>query len=222
MQKILLIEDDVNLGTTLTGALEEKGYKLRYLQSGNKLKNEIADFTPDIILLDVNLNEKEDGFDLAHSIRQICDVPVIFTTSRSENDDIEQAFSISNADYIRKPFRLAEVLKRVERMLQPKGKPEIFRIGIFSFVLSENCLKQETTVKQLNHYESEVLKELCAHVGQYVNRSVLIEKIWKVNDPKLKEGSLNNIVSSLRKHLEVDPHVQIESKIKLGIKLTVK
>lgn len=219
MQKILFVEDDVNLGLPVVGALEDKGYRVKYLTSGSALKEEMAVFEPDLLLLDVNLNEQFDGFDLARQIRLYSNIPVIFTTSRTENDDFEQGFAISNMDYVRKPYRLAELLKRVERMWQSSEPVTVFRLGIFTFKSGEYSLQTEGNTQQLNHYEAEVLHELCNCRGQFINRATLIQKIWKVSDPKLKDGSLNNVLSQLRKYMAADNSIQIESRAKLGVML---
>lgn len=219
MQKILFVEDDVNLGLPVAGALEDKGYGVKYLTSGSALKEEMAVFEPDLLLLDVNLNEQFDGFDLARQIRFYSNIPVIFTTSRTENDDFEQGFAISNMDYVRKPYRLAELLKRVERMWQSSEPVAVFRLGIFTFNSGEYSLQTEGNKQQLNHYEAEVLHELCNCRGQFIDRATLIQKIWKVSDPKLKDGSLNNVLSQLRKYMAADSSIQIESRAKLGVML---
>lgn len=219
MQKILFVEDDVNLGLPVAGALEDKGYRVKYLTSGSTLKEEMAVFEPDLLLLYVNLNEQFDGFDLARQIRLYSNVPVIFTTSRTENDDFEQGFAISNMDYVRKPYRLAELLKRVERMWQSSEPVAVFRLGVFTFNSGEYSLQTEGNKQQLNHYEAEVLHELCNCRGQFIDRATLIQKIWKVSDPKLKDGSLNNVLSQLRKYMAADSSIQIESRAKLGVML---
>ena len=79
MTKILLIEDDINLATTLMGALEMMDYKVRHIFNGDTIINELADFQPELVLLDVNLNTKLDGFDIGKLIRKKHQTPIIFT-----------------------------------------------------------------------------------------------------------------------------------------------
>lgn len=221
MYKVLLIEDDLNLGTTLRGALEERSYSVRYLSGGTNVMQELSAFRPDIVLLDVNLNEELDGFAISRKIREVSDVPLLFTTSRDENTDFDQAFSIPNTDYVRKPYRLAEVLKRIEKLVVTDAPVGKFEIGKYVFFPTEHKLVIDDEEHYLNNYTSEVLVVLCKNSGNFINRPTLIEAVWKVRDTKLKDGSLNNTITALRKLLEKDPSVSIESKIKLGVRLKI-
>jgi two-component system response regulator VicR len=222
MLKVLMIEDDLNLGTTLRGALEERSYSVRYLTGGATVLKELAQFQPDIVLLDVNLNEEMDGFQISRKIREVSDVPLLFTTSRDENTDFDQAFSIPNTDYVRKPYRLAEVLKRIEKLVVKDTPVLQYEIGEITFYPEQHKLVAEGEDVFLNNYASEVLVLLCRNKGNFISREVLIETVWKIKDTKLKEGSLNNNITFLRKYLEKDPTVMLESKIKLGLRLRIE
>ncbi len=219
MYKVLLIEDDLNLGTTLRGALEERAYSVKYLPGGAMALKELINFKPDIVLLDVNLNEELDGFAISRKIRELSDVPLLFTTSRDENSDFDQAFSIPNTDYVRKPYRLAEVLKRIEKLVVKEAAVQCFEIGNLRFYPDQHKLEVDGEELYLNNYSSEVLLLLCKNKDNFVSRDIIIETVWKTRDTRLKEGSLNNNVTVLRKYLERDPSLTLESKIKLGLRL---
>jgi DNA-binding response OmpR family regulator len=219
MYKVLLIEDDLNLGTTLRGALEERAYSVKYLPGGATALKELISFKPDIVLLDVNLNEELDGFAISRKIRELSDVPLLFTTSRDENSDFDQAFSIPNTDYVRKPYRLAEVLKRIEKLVVKDAAVQCFEIGSLRFYPDQHKLEVEGEEVYLNNYASEVLMLLCKNKDNFISRDTIIETVWKTRDTRLKEGSLNNNVTVLRKYLERDPSLILESKIKLGLRL---
>ncbi|MDX9748502.1 MAG: response regulator transcription factor [Paludibacter sp.] len=219
MYKVLLIEDDLNLGTTLRGALEERAYSVKYLPGGATALKELISFKPDIVLLDVNLNEELDGFAISRKIRELSDVPLLFTTSRDENSDFDQAFSIPNTDYVRKPYRLAEVLKRIEKLVVKEAAVQCFEIGNLRFYPDQHKLVVDGEELYLNNYASEVLMLLCKNKDNFVSRDTIIETVWKTRDTRLKEGSLNNNVTVLRKYLERDPSLTLESKIKLGLRL---
>ncbi|MEI8273675.1 MAG: response regulator [Paludibacter sp.] len=88
MKKVLIIEDDVNLGTTLAGNLEMEKYEVLYLTCIEDSLNKLNLFLPDIIILDVMLNGNIDGFELARQIRLEKDTPILFTTSRDGAKDI--------------------------------------------------------------------------------------------------------------------------------------
>lgn len=221
MYKVLLIEDDLNLGTTLRGALEERRFSVKYLSGGAHVMKELAEFEPDIVLLDVNLNEELDGFAISRKIREVSSVPLLFTTSRDENTDFDQAFSIPNTDYVRKPYRLAEVLKRIEKLVVNESNSEKFEIGTCVFYPAQHKLVISNEEIYLNNYASEVLSVLCKNKDNFVKRPVIIESVWKTKDVRTKEGSLNNIMSQLRKYFEDEKGVVIESRIKLGVRLKI-
>lgn len=221
MYKVLLIEDDLNLGTTLRGALEERKYSVKYLSGGAHVLRAMADFNPDIVLLDVNLNEELDGFAISRKIREVSSIPLLFTTSRDENADFDQAFSIPNTDYVRKPYRLAEVLKRIEKLVVKESSAEKFEIATSEFYPSQHKVIINNEEIYLNNYASEVLSVLCKNVGNFVKRPEMIEAVWRTKDIRTKEGSLNNIMSQLRKYFENDQRVVVESRIKLGVRLKI-
>jgi DNA-binding response OmpR family regulator len=222
MKKILIVEDDVNLGTPLQGALQAQKYNVLYLTGGEKVMEELHAFQPDIVLLDVMLNEEKDGFEISREIRSVSKVPILFTTSREGNDDIEAGFNIGNSDYVRKPYRLIEVGKRIEKMLATHSREQSFRFGHFTFFPVERSLKYDCSNIHLNNYESAVLTILCENPGVFIKRSTIIEMVWNEKDSKIKEGSLNNIVSNLRKYLQKDNQIELETKIGLGIRMVLK
>lgn len=219
MDKVLVIEDDLNLGTTLAGVLETQNFDVKYLSSGLEALAEFEKFQPDVVLLDVMLNEELDGFDIGRQIRGISNVPIVFTTSRDGNSDFVDGFSIGNTDYIRKPYRMMEVMVRVEKMLASRKKKEAFLLGNFSFFPGERSLRYHSDDIHLNNYESAVLNLLCENVGSFVTRAWIIREVWGELDPKLKEGSLNNIVYNLRRYLQKDDKVSLVTQVGLGVKL---
>lgn len=225
MKRILIVEDDVNLGTTLAGALEMHDFKVLYLTNGDQILEKVQHFEPDIVILDVMLNGTLDGFEIAKLIRKENNSPILFTTSRDGNEDLKTGFSIENTDYIRKPYRLIEVTLRIDNLLSLYEKTikkiEPIFIGHFSFFPEEQSLKYEYDRIHLNNYESAVLALLCQNKNNFISRTKIIQAVWNENDPNLKEASLNNILTKLRKNLSQDANVTLETKIKLGVRLTV-
>jgi two-component system, OmpR family, response regulator TrcR len=222
MEKILIIEDDVNLGTTLVGVLESHNYIAKLLTGGSTVMQTIKEFQPKVILLDVILNEKLDGFEVAQRIRTKYLIPIIFTTSREGNDDLITGFSINNTDYVRKPYRIVEVMKRIEKMLQQTQTTQSFKLGKYTFVPGERALKFACDNINLNNLESAVLTVLCENPSIFMSRAEIIQKVWKQPDPKIKDRSLNNVLSSLRRHLQKDNLIEIECKSRLGVRIVIK
>jgi DNA-binding response OmpR family regulator len=225
MKRILIVEDDVNLGTTLADVLEMHDFKVLYLTNGDQILEKVKHFKPDIVILDVMLNGTLNGFEIAKLIRKENNSPILFTTSRDGNEDLKTGFSIENTDYIRKPYRLIEVTLRINNLLslyeKTTKKIEPIPIGHFSFFPKEHSLKFEYDKIHLNNYESAVLVFLCQNKNNFIRRDKIIEAVWNEKDYSLKEGSLNNIITRLRKNLNQDTDVTLESKIKLGVRLTI-
>ena len=222
MYKVLILEDDENLATVVTDFLETQGFLVKRLTGGKRIMKEIADFQPDVILLDVLLNDSMTGFEIAEEIRLHYSIPIIFTTGIEPSIGISKAFDISYTDYVRKPYGTTEIVKRIERILTPPKTDHSFVIGEFTFSINERMLKSATRTINLNNLESAVLVLLCENQCHFISRDDIIRKVWHVNDPKIKDRSLNNILYYLRKHLQEDTLIEIECKNKLGIKLSVK
>jgi len=225
MTKILLIEDDVNLGTTLMGALEMMDYKVRHIFNGDTIIAELTDFQPELILMDVNLNSKLDGFDIGKLIREKYQTPIIFTTSRDESEDLKTGFSIINTDYVRKPYRIVEIEMRIKNLLQRQivgVQGSTFQFGNFSFYPAEQSIKYENTKFHLNNYETAVLDLLCRNKNTFISKQKIIQLIWNCDQPKLKTGALDNVLSNLRKYMKPGTSIELESRGGLGVKLTTK
>jgi two-component system, OmpR family, response regulator TrcR len=227
MKKVLIIEDDVNLGLPLMGVLEMHGFEVMHLIDGDNIMHDFLLFKPDLVILDVMLNAKLDGFEVGNLIRTNYITPILFTTSREGNEDFEKGFGISNTDYVRKPYRLAEVLVRLNGLLSRqevviKVEENCFHIGIFIFFPNEQALKNENEQIHLNKTESTVLSVLCENINSFVSRNEIVTLVWKKNDPISKEGSLNNILTNLRKYLKNDNRIVLDTRVGLGVRLSIK
>jgi len=122
---------------------------------------------------------------------------------------------------VRKPYRLAEVLKRIEKLVVKESSSEKFELGSSAFYPSQHKLIVNNEEIYLNNYASEVLSILCRNSGNFIKRPEMIEAVWKTKDIRTKEGSLNNIMSQLRKYFESDERIIVESRIKLGVRLKI-
>lgn len=222
MKKIVVVEDDVNLGTALAGFLEMQRYEVTYVSNGDEAVQTIRQIDPDLVTMDVMLNCSVDGFDISRQVRKFSNVPIIFTTSRDGNEDFETGFSIENSDYVRKPYRLVELMLRVNKMVEMEKTviPDSqYRIGRFKFFPDEQSLKFDKGDIHLNHLDSVVLALLCRNKGNFMTRDEIIKIVWQVNEPSTKEAALYNSISRLKKYLYNDDQVRIENKIRLGIRL---
>jgi len=200
MKKILVVEDDLNLGTALVGFLEMQKYEVLYVSNGDQAISEFQRFEPDLVTLDVMLNCSIDGFGIAKQIRKFSNTPIIFTTSRDGNEDYETGFGIENSDYVRKPYRLVELMLRINKMVEAEMisasiLDNQFRIGRFKFYPDEQSLKFDKGDIHLNHLDTVVLALLCRNKGNFMTREEIIKIVWQVSEPALKEAALYNSIS---------------------------
>lgn len=222
--KILLTEDDPNLGMLLQEYLNAKGFDTDLAKDGNMGIEMFLKGNYDLCLLDVMM-PKKDGFSLAKEIRmQNQDVPIIFLTAKSMKEDTIQGFKVGADDYITKPFSMEELLMRMKAILRRVDKKAfeapntLFEIGKFGFDTLSQTLSLGGESHKLTTKESELLKLLCQNKNQAVSRSFALKLIWG-DDSYFNARSMDVYVTKLRKHLKEDTNIQILNLHGEGFKL---
>lgn len=221
--RILLAEDDENLGSLLKEYLNAKGYETELFSDGNKAYRGFIREYFDLCLLDVMMPEK-DGFTLAKEIRQInSDMPILFLTAKSMQEDILEGFSIGADDYITKPFSMEELLYRIEAVLRRTNQDttrenKIFQIGQYLFDTQNQFLKKGNKKKKLTTKESELLKLLCNNMNKVLERNFTLRTIW-IDDNYFNARSMDVYITKLRKYLKDDSSIQIINVHGKGFKL---
>jgi len=224
--KILLVEDDPNLGFVVKDNLATKGYEVTLCNDGEAGEKEFSTNSFQLCILDVML-PKKDGFSLARAIRaKNNDVPILFLTAKAMTDDKLEGFGTGADDYITKPFSLEELFCRVEVFLKRSRQPKeaealgILSIGKYNFDSSNFKLKNHTIEKTLTSREAEILKQLCLHRDRVIKREEILMAVWG-NDDYFLGRSLDVFISKLRKYLKDDSSVQIINYHGVGFKLEV-
>ncbi|WP_259014973.1 response regulator transcription factor [Emticicia fluvialis] len=223
--KVLLTEDDPNLGMLLQEYLTAKGFTTDLARNGEEgIKMFIEQGNYAMCICDVMM-PKKDGFSLAKEIRmKDKEVPIIFLTAKSMKEDTIQGFKVGADDYITKPFSMEELLMRMKAIFRRINKQEsetpatVFRIGAYSFDTQTNTLTLNETQNKLTTKESELLKLLCQNKNQSVSRSFALKLIWG-DDSYFNARSMDVYITKLRKHLKEDPAVQIMNMHGEGFKL---
>ena len=224
--KILLVEDDTNLGFLLLEFLESKGFDVKLYRDGisglNGFKTSVFDFC----ILDVMLPNM-DGFTLAEKIREKNKkVPVVFLTARSMKEDKLKGFRIGIDDYITKPFDEEELLFRIQSILNrvnPERSVEsklIYKLGQFSFDVQNQVLKFGSESKRLTSKESKILAILAKHKNNIVSREDIMQEVWGETDYFIGR-SFDVFISKLRKHLDAEPKLKIETIPTVGVILNI-
>lgn len=221
--KILLCEDDENLGMLLREFLVAKGYSADLCSDGEKGYKTFLKDKYDLCVLDVMM-PKKDGFTLAMEIRNInTEVPIIFLTAKDLKEDILQGFKIGADDYLTKPFSMEELVSRINAILRRvKGKKEkeitMYKLGKFTFDTQKQTLVIDGVSKKLTTKESELLSLLCAHMNEILERNYALKHIW-IDDNYFNARSMDVYITKLRKLLKDDPQIEIINIHGKGYKL---
>lgn len=223
--KILLCEDDENLGMLLREYLQAKSYSTVLCPDGEQGFKEFTKNKYDIAVLDVMM-PKKDGFTLAQDIRQAnADLPIIFLTAKTLKEDILEGFKIGADDYITKPFSMEELVFRVEAILRRvRGKKTkestLYHIGKFVFDTQKQLLTIGDQQTKLTTKENELLALLCSHANEILQRDFALKTIW-IDDNYFNARSMDVYITKLRKHLKDDDQIEIINIHGKGYKLIV-
>ena len=223
--RILLCEDDENLGMLLREYLQAKGYSAELCPDGETGFKTFTRNKFDICVLDVMM-PKKDGFTLAAEIRQAnAEIPIIFLTAKQLKEDILEGFKIGADDYITKPFSMEELVMRIEAILRRvRGKKTkemtVYNIGRFTFDTQKQLLSIDDKQTKLTTKENELLALLCSHRNEILQRDFALKTIW-IDDNYFNARSMDVYITKLRKHLKEDDQIEIINIHGKGYKLIV-
>ena len=221
--KILLCEDDENLGMLLREYLQAKGFTTELCADGELGYKAFLKTKFDICVLDVMM-PKKDGFTLAKEIRNSNqEIPIIFLTAKTLKEDILEGFKIGADDYITKPFSMEELVFRIEAIIRrTKGKKNkestVYRIGQFTFDTQKQLLCLGDEQRKLTTKENELLALLCSHANEILQRDFALKTIW-IDDNYFNARSMDVYITKLRKHLKDDAQIEIINIHGKGYKL---
>lgn len=221
--KILLCEDDENLGVILKEFLQAKGYTVDLCEDGEKGYKAFLQNQYDLCVLDVMM-PKKDGFTLAQDIRNVnSQMPIIFLTAKALKDDILEGLKIGADDYITKPFSMEELVLRIGAIMRRvSGKKDrevtVYQIGKFTFDKQKQVLLTNTKTIKLTTKESELLALLCQNMNEVLERNYALKTIW-VDDNYFNARSMDVYITKLRKLLKDDPDIEIINIHGKGYKL---
>ena len=213
--KILLAEDDLQLGFIIKDNLTEAGFDVINCPDGEIAWEQYQKVNPELCILDVNMPYR-DGFSLAKKIRQKSDlVPILFLTAKSLGEDKLKGFAAGGDDYIVKPFDMKELLSRINVFLRRNkmivtDTKKSYPIGHFNFMPGELKLFKGEEKINLTQRESELLEFLCLHPDKVLKREDILSNVWGKNDFFLGR-SMDVFMARLRKLLSAEPSVSIET-----------
>jgi DNA-binding response OmpR family regulator len=226
--KLLVVEDDANLGSLLVEYLRAKGFEADLRTDGQQGKVAYTTGNYDLLLLDVMMPAK-DGFTLAKEIRaKDSTTPILFLTAKSMKQDKVTGFEIGADDYVTKPFIMEELVLRIHAVLRrvngaeaPQPEPEEYRIGESTFDPRKQVLRTPAGERKLTTKESDLLRLLCVHRNEVLERTDALNQIWGT-DSYFSGRSMDVYIAKLRKYLREDPGVEIINVHGKGFRLIAK
>lgn len=221
--KILLAEDDLNLGFVVQDQLKMNGFTVHLATDG---KEGLKKFNSDhyhLCILDVMMPEK-DGFSLAKDIRKIDkEIPILFLTAKSQIEDKVEGFKVGGDDYLTKPFSSEELILRIQALLKRANidiekDQDVFTIGAYSFDTNNYYLSHPNFEKKLTKKEADILKLLCKNMNKVLPRDIVLNSVWGQDDYFVGR-SLDVFITKLRKYLKEDSSISISNVHGVGFKL---
>ena len=221
--RILLVEDDSTLSMIVSETLQRDGFEVLTAGDGEDGLKMFTRQGADLIVADVMM-PRMDGFEMGRRIRQISrNVPLLFLTAKSEIDDIVEGFELGGNDYLKKPFKMLELIVRIKALLRRdvKEPDNQFELGDYTLDLSTQILAYKDKERiELSLIEAKLLKELIVNVGHTVDASTMMQLIWQRDDP-YSRNSLHGFIHKLRSYLRQDPSISIINQRGFGYMLTI-
>lgn len=224
-RRILLVEDDANLGFVMEDQLKALNYNIDWARTGQEGLKYVLNREYDIAILDVMLPQIS-GFEIAEEIvENKPELPFLFVTARNMIDDKIKGLKLGE-DYLTKPFEFEELKIRLEKILnRTSSKNQItqrqFQIGKYEFDTVNQLLIIDGKEQKLTKREADVLEQLCLNLNEVMNREDALRKIWG-NDDYFNGRSMDVFISRIRKYLSDDPNIQIINVHGVGFKLAVR
>lgn len=220
--KILLVEDDADLGPVLKQYLELSDFDVHLVAHPQQIIENLETVGQyHLAILDVMMPET-DGFELSKQIRRHSTVPFLFLTAKGQSIDRILGLKLGAEDYITKPCEPEELILRIRNILKRQERSEIafVHLGNYRFVPSQLTLHFENETFTLTEKESELLLLLSKNNHQIVSRKEILETLWGENDYFLGR-SLDVFMTRLRKYLRHDARIRFESVRGIGFRVEI-
>ncbi|MDR0892691.1 MAG: response regulator transcription factor [Mediterranea sp.] len=224
--KVLLVEDETTLAMIIKDTLEDEGFEVYYASDGLKGLSAFAAYKPSLVIADVMMPGM-DGFEMVKRLRkQDATTPILFLTARSSLDDLVNGFNLGANDYLRKPFKMLELVMRVKALTKQivpttaAAEAEV-QIGRYKLnTLTQELWEEGGERQELSFLETEILKRLGNVPNQVVEARALLNELWN-DDSSYNRNSLHVFIHKLRHRLAADATVRILNVRGVGYKLTL-
>lgn len=200
---ILLIEDNEAIIRGLIYAFNKNNYNLISKTTIKETILYLKSNTPSLIILDVSLPDGN-GFDLYKDVIKDMEIPVIFLTAKDEEDDIVLGLTLGAEDYITKPFKLKELLIRVDKIILRNKKDNIIRVKDISFDLDKMLVSKDNSKVELTSLELKILYLLFINIGKVVSRNMILDKIWEWTGNDVDDHTVTVYLKRIREKIDTD------------------
>jgi DNA-binding response OmpR family regulator len=224
--KVLLVEDDINLGLVISDHLQTNGYEVTVADDGAEGLVKFNSAVYHLCILDVML-PKLDGFSVAKDIRKVnTDVPILFLTAKSMTEDKIMGFESGGDDYLTKPFSVEELQLRVKSLLkrvkmeEHEPPPKEVMIGSYLYDFENQTLTLNDAKKVLTKKEAQILNLLYKYKNQVITREIILKAVWGQDDYFVGR-SLDVFITKLRKYFKEDSRIIISNLHGVGFKFEI-
>lgn len=200
----LIIDDEKLLADSTAEYFNLFGVKTAIAYSVSDCHNFFKENTAELLLLDINLGDGS-GFDLCKELRETMDIPILFISARTSDDDQIIALSIGGDDYIQKPYSLSVLLAKVKAVLKRYGNRDtvLYSDGRLRVDFNAKQVHVDGSAVKLTSLEFRLLACLIQNAGRVIPKQELFEKVWE--DKFTSDGTLNVHIRRIREAIEEEP-----------------
>ena len=220
----MYVEDELSLALIVADSLETHGFHVRHKENGQDALASFKHQKPDILVVDVMM-PLMDGFTLAAEIRRYdTRIPILFLTAMTQSEDVVKGFHLGGNDYVRKPFKIEELIVRIEaltRKVPAAQQTRFYEIGNYQLDTLKSTLSFQGVQEKLSFRESQLLMTLIKHKDGVVPREDIIRSYWS-DETYFTGRSLDVFISRIRKYLSHDETIKITNIRGVGYMLTVE
>jgi DNA-binding response OmpR family regulator len=206
-RRILIVEDESALLRGLRDMFVSKGYEVLTAAEGETGLNLALSAAPDLMLLDIML-PKVSGYDICRAVREhALDYPIVMLTARGQEEDVVLGLNLGADDYVTKPFKIRELVARVNAFLRRRqsGQDSVTRFGEFELDIAAHKLFRAGVEVELTAKEFRLLAHFAARPGRALARNDILDAVWG-NSVMVTPRSIDRCVTTLRAKIEPDPH----------------
>jgi DNA-binding response OmpR family regulator len=208
---IMIVEDEPAVARGVQVALEQEGYAVNVMPTGEEAVSRFPELVPQLVLLDVRL-PGIDGFEVCRRLRRESRVPILFLTARADEIDKVVGLEIGADDYLVKPFSVRELVSRVKAQLRraygelaDAGTGRLLRRGDLVIDLERRRVTRDGQRIALTTTEFDLLRHLAARPGRVYTRGQLLELVRDYDALEQDERTINVHISHIREKIEPDP-----------------